>query len=327
MNHSLLKAALIFSFCLMTQQVMAMENWWGAEIEGPPSIRISKAGSGVVVVEIPEITGLGGKVSAPTVVIESNQSEDTINKLLAIKANSLIFNSCKSVIDFSPFYPKVADPKFCKLMLNSKIVQEYQTRPPFEITLENNFVKALKSLLEKVGKSIQNLEKEKMGSFFSIQSVQWRMPEPITVHRNSQDITFTRVNFVDSGDEATTLASFSAKFSFFTKKLNEFSPKNEEVTIASATNNNPENQFSEVYITSLNGTDYSKFLLSILNGEYVSKNESLRSLADQTIPVMYGLFSNKFNQVVLRFRIGTLKDFSSSKDCWPGVEFYTDVMD
>ncbi len=86
MNCKLLLGILIFSFSLMTQKAMAMDTpeWWGAEIEGHKSIRISAPGKELLLVDLPSTTGLTGTISAPVIVIENfpEDQEDCLSSLL-----------------------------------------------------------------------------------------------------------------------------------------------------------------------------------------------------------------------------------------------------
>jgi hypothetical protein len=130
MNRSLLKTVFIFSFGVIPQQAMAMDepDWWGAQIEGHSSIRMSVPEGEELFLYITDITGLSGKVYAPIVIIKhfSETAKKDLSKFLTIKANYLLINSRIAVIDYAPFTPQVACPQQLKLVLNSKDVRESQ---------------------------------------------------------------------------------------------------------------------------------------------------------------------------------------------------------
>jgi hypothetical protein len=106
----------------------------------------------VLLLDLPNITGLSGKVSGPVVIIENfptdSEAERNLVKFLDIEANTLVVNSCKYIENVKPFSPKAAKRERLKLILNSEnILKPKPKLPPQPAKKENkNFLRENSSL-------------------------------------------------------------------------------------------------------------------------------------------------------------------------------------
>lgn len=89
--------ALIIGMAIMPNLSLSAENtvkWWGAEIEGAPSIGFKLQGN-TAQINIEDIAGLGGEVRSPKVIITCPSEFEThlaTQKFLKILANKLVIN-------------------------------------------------------------------------------------------------------------------------------------------------------------------------------------------------------------------------------------------
>lgn len=212
MNYKSLAVALIFSFGMLSQSLIAMEpdESWGVEIEGHPSIRMSAPGREVLILDLPVLTGLSGKVSGPVVIIENfpndPEAERNLLKLVAIEADTLVVNRCKYVENVTPFSPKSAKREHLRLILNSEDVLKnvkdvLKPKPKLPQQLETKENKENKNLVRQ-GACVEEFSSIlKMINEKSVQPAQdnlWGWGNTITLSLDKEYIKFSKMRCVTS---------------------------------------------------------------------------------------------------------------------------------